>query len=67
MGALSPRLPPRWRKAALTTHVAASVGWLGAVTAFLALAVAWAGTTSAGPGPEEPPRPAPTPPSAAPA
>jgi hypothetical protein len=31
-------LPPRWRKLALTAHVAASVGWLGAVLAFLALA-----------------------------
>ncbi|MFB9389981.1 hypothetical protein ACFPM3_10160 [Streptomyces coeruleoprunus] len=31
---------PRLRKAALTAHVAASVGWLGAVAAFLALAVA---------------------------
>lgn len=28
------------RKAALTTHVVSSVGWLGSVTAFLALAVA---------------------------
>ena len=31
---------PRLRKLALTGHVAASVGWLGAVAAFLALAVA---------------------------
>lgn len=31
---------PRLRKLALTTHVACSVGWLGAVAAFLALAVA---------------------------
>ena len=30
---------PRVRKAALATHVVASVGWLGAVVAFLALAV----------------------------
>jgi hypothetical protein len=30
----------RVRKFALTTHVTSSVGWLGAVTAFLALAVA---------------------------
>jgi hypothetical protein len=28
-----------WRKAALTTHVTASVGWLGSVAAFLALAI----------------------------
>ena len=32
-------MPPRFRKLALTAHVAASVGWLGAVAAFLALAV----------------------------
>jgi hypothetical protein len=32
-------LRPRWRKLTLTAHVAASVGWLGAVLAFLALAV----------------------------
>ncbi len=31
---------PRLRKLALTAHVASSVGWLGAVAAFLALAVA---------------------------
>ena len=31
---------PRLRRVALTTHVACSVGWLGAVAAFLALAVA---------------------------
>jgi hypothetical protein len=31
---------PRLRKVALTAHVASSVGWLGAVTGFLALAVA---------------------------
>lgn len=31
---------PRASKAALAAHVAASVGWLGAVAAFLALAVA---------------------------
>ena len=30
---------PRLRKAALTAHVASSVGWLGAVASFLALAV----------------------------
>ena len=32
-------LTPRLRKAALTTHVASSVGWLGAVVGFLALAI----------------------------
>lgn len=32
-------LPPAARKAALTTHVVTSVGWLGAAAAFLALAV----------------------------
>lgn len=31
--------PPRWRKLALTAHVGASVGWLGAVAAFLVLAI----------------------------
>lgn len=33
-------LPPRLRSAALTVHIASSVGWLGAVIAVLALAVA---------------------------
>jgi hypothetical protein len=33
-------LTPRLRKFALTAHVASSVGWLGAVVAFMALAVA---------------------------
>jgi hypothetical protein len=33
-------LTPRLRKLALTAHVTASVGWLGAVVAFLALSVA---------------------------
>jgi hypothetical protein len=33
-------MPTALRKAALTTHVVSSVGWLGAVAAFLALAVA---------------------------
>lgn len=33
-------MPPRVRKAALTLHIASSVGWLGAVLTFLALAVA---------------------------
>ncbi|WP_104524834.1 hypothetical protein [Blastococcus atacamensis] len=32
-------MPPRLRKAALLLHVTTSVGWLGAVGAFLALAV----------------------------
>ena len=32
-------MPPRLRKFALTAHVTASVGWLGAVVVFLALAV----------------------------
>ena len=31
--------PPFWRKAALAAHVMTSVGWLGAVSAFLALAI----------------------------
>ena len=33
-------MTPGLRKFALTTHIATSVGWLGAVAAFLALAVA---------------------------
>jgi len=33
-------MPPGVRKLALTTHVMSSVGWLGAVAAFLALAIA---------------------------
>ena len=33
-------LAPPWRKALLVSHVVSSVGWLGAVVAFLALAVA---------------------------
>ena len=33
-------MPPRVRKTALTLHIASSVGWLGAVLTFLALAVA---------------------------
>ena len=33
-------MTPRLRKAALTAHVTASVGWLGAVAGWLALAVA---------------------------
>jgi hypothetical protein len=33
-------MTPRLRKLALTAHVSASVGWLGAVVAFVGLAVA---------------------------
>jgi hypothetical protein len=33
-------MAPRLRKFALTAHISASVGWLGAVVAFVALAVA---------------------------
>jgi hypothetical protein len=33
-------MTPRVRKFALTTHVVSSVGWLGAIVAFLALALA---------------------------
>jgi hypothetical protein len=40
-------LSPRLRKLALTAHVTSSVGWLGAVVAFLALSVA--GLTSQDP------------------
>ena len=40
-------LTPRLRKLALTAHVTASVGWLGAIIAFLALGVA--GLTSQDP------------------
>jgi hypothetical protein len=32
-------MPPRLRKLALTAHITTTVGWLGAVVAFLALAV----------------------------
>lgn len=32
-------MPPGARRAALTTHIVTSVGWLGAVAAFLALAI----------------------------
>jgi hypothetical protein len=34
------KLPPVLRKAALTLHIACSVGWLGAIAAFLAVAIA---------------------------
>lgn len=37
-------LTPAWRKFALTAHVTASVGWLGAVVGFLALAIVGART-----------------------
>ncbi|MFF8395496.1 hypothetical protein [Streptomyces sp. NPDC016172] len=40
-------MPPRLRKLALIAHVTSSVGWLGAVVVFLALAVI--GTTSQDP------------------
>jgi len=37
-------MTPSLRKFALTTHVTSSVGWLGAVGAFLALAIAGLGS-----------------------
>ncbi len=40
-------MPPRLRRVALTAHVTSSVGWLGAVTAFLALALVGLGGHSA--------------------
>lgn len=40
-------MPPALRKAALTVHIISSVGWLGAIAAFLVLAIA--GLTSADP------------------
>ncbi|MFF0450096.1 hypothetical protein ACFYT4_27525 [Streptomyces sp. NPDC004609] len=43
-----PPLPPALRKLALTAHVTASVGWLGAVAVFLVLTVA--GLRGADPG-----------------
>jgi hypothetical protein len=42
------RMSLRLRRTALTAHVVASVGWLGAVTAFLALAVIGLGTDDPG-------------------
>jgi len=41
MAQAAPRriMPPRLRKLALTAHVTCSVGWLGAVAAFLVLAI----------------------------
>jgi hypothetical protein len=41
-------MTPRLRKLALTAHVTCSVGWLGAVVAFLALALAALTTNAAG-------------------
>jgi len=40
-------MTPGLRKFALTTHVTSSVGWIGAVGAFLALAVAGLGSQDA--------------------
>src|SRR5213594_3201813 len=40
-------MTPSLRKFALTTHVTSSVGWLGAVGAFLALAIAGVGSQDA--------------------
>ncbi|WP_017540011.1 hypothetical protein [Nocardiopsis halophila] len=40
------RLPPGWRKAALSVHVVASVGWLGVHGSMLALA--WAAAADPG-------------------
>jgi hypothetical protein len=42
-------MPPAVRKAALTVHVISSVGWLGAIAAFLALAIAGLTSTDAQP------------------
>ena len=39
------RMSPAARKLTLTLHIATSVGWLGAVAGFLALAVTGATTT----------------------
>ena len=41
-------MSPRWRKALLVAHVTTAVGWLGAVAAFLAVAVTAATTDDAG-------------------
>ncbi|MBV1854295.1 DUF2269 domain-containing protein [Catellatospora tritici] len=38
-------MPPRLRKTALTLHISTSLGWLGAVASFLAVAVAGLTTT----------------------
>src|SRR5260370_24812394 len=40
-------LPPFWRKLILTVHIMASVGWIGAIVGFLALAVAGFTSTNA--------------------
>lgn len=40
-------MPPRLRKAILTTRIASSVGWLGAVLAYLGLDIAAAATPDA--------------------
>ena len=40
-------LSPGWRRIALTAHVTASVGWFGAVAAFLVLAVVGMGSQDA--------------------
>ena len=40
-------MPPAWRKGVLTAHIVSSVGWLGAVAAFLALATAGLTSTDA--------------------
>ena len=40
-------MAPGLRKFALTIHVTSSVGWLGAVGAFLALAIAGLGSQDA--------------------
>ena len=40
-------MTPGLRKFALTTHVTSSVGWVGAVAAFLALAIAGVGSQDA--------------------
>lgn len=47
LGATAMIMPPGLRKAALTAHVASSIGWFGAVAVFLALAIA--GMTSQNP------------------
>jgi hypothetical protein len=43
-------LPAAWRRFSLTAHIVASVGWLGAVGVFLALAVVGLTDGSAAPG-----------------
>jgi energy-converting hydrogenase Eha subunit E len=41
-------MSPGWRKLALTSHVVASVGWLGAVVVFLALGITATVTSDTG-------------------